>query len=50
MSPEHGDEPTGGPVGWLQKKLVTRLLRPVYVREIEQLGRVAAEWATGGRG
>lgn len=39
-----------GPIGWLQKKLITRLLRPVYVREIEQLGRVAGEWAKGGRG
>jgi hypothetical protein len=40
----------GGPIGWLQKRLITRLLRPVYVREIEQLGRVAGEWARGGRG
>jgi len=39
----------GGPVGWLQKRLITRLLHPVYVREIEQLGRVASEWAKGGR-
>ncbi len=40
----------GGSIGWLQKKLITRLLRPVYVREFEQLGRVAGEWAKGGRG
>jgi hypothetical protein len=33
----------GGPVRWLQKKLITRLLRPVYVREIQQLGRVGEE-------
>ena len=25
--------------GWLQKGLITRLLRPVYVREIEQPGQ-----------
>lgn len=31
----------GGPLGWLQRRLIGRLLRPVYVREIEQLGRVA---------
>lgn len=39
---------SGGPVGWLQKKLITRLLRPVYVREIEQLGRVGSDWAKRG--
>lgn len=38
----------GGPAGWLQRLLLTRLLRPVYVREIGQLGRVAAERMTGG--
>ena len=32
----------GGPLGWLQRRLITRLLRPVYVREIEQLGQFAA--------
>ena len=40
----------GGPIGWLQKKLITRLLLPVHVREIEHLGRVASEWTTNGRG
>lgn len=38
----------GEPLGWFQKKLITRLLRPVYLREIEQLGRVAGEWANRG--
>lgn len=37
----------GGPLGWVQKTLISRLLKPVYVREIELLERVAAEWATG---
>jgi hypothetical protein len=36
---------TGWPFGWLQRRLLTRLLRPVYIREIEQLGVVAAERA-----
>jgi hypothetical protein len=31
----------GGPLGWLQRALVTRILRPVYVREIAQLAVVA---------
>lgn len=34
-----------GPLGWLQRRLVTRLLRPVYVREIEQLEAVAVKRA-----
>jgi hypothetical protein len=32
----------GRPLGWLQRWLVTRLLRPVYVREIAQLEAVVA--------
>ncbi len=38
----------GWPVGWLERRLVTRLLRPVYVREIDLLGAVAAERAKAG--
>jgi len=38
----------GRPLGWLQRRLVTRLLRPVYLREIAQLEAVAAERAKGG--
>src|SRR5262245_17512870 len=33
------------PLGWLQRRLVTRLLHPVYVREIAQLEAVAGERA-----
>jgi Polyketide cyclase / dehydrase and lipid transport len=36
----------GGPLlGWLRRRLVSRFLRPLYVREIEQLGSVATERA-----
>ncbi|AMV28361.1 Polyketide cyclase / dehydrase and lipid transport [Gemmata sp. SH-PL17] len=35
----------GWPVGWLERRLVTRLLQPVYAREIAQLGAVATDRA-----
>src|SRR5262249_42401669 len=38
----------GWPFGWLQRRLITRLLRPVYVREIAQLEAVARDRAKNG--
>jgi hypothetical protein len=38
----------GGLLGRLERLLVTRLLRPVYQREIEQLGAVASQRAEHG--
>jgi hypothetical protein len=38
----------GWPLGWLQRRLVTRLLRPVYAREIAQLEAVAGGRAKSG--
>jgi hypothetical protein len=38
----------GWPLGWLQRPVVTRLLRHVYAREIALLGAVAAERAKAG--
>jgi hypothetical protein len=38
----------GRPLGWLQRPLATRLLRPVYVRELARLEAVAGEWAKKG--
>ena len=38
----------GGLLGRLERFLVTRLLRPVYQREIEQLGAVASQRAEHG--
>ena len=41
-------ETRGGLLGRLERFLVTRLLRPVYQREIEQLGAVASQRAKHG--
>jgi hypothetical protein len=38
-------ETRGGLLGYVEQFLVTRLLRPVYQREIERLGAVASERA-----
>jgi hypothetical protein len=38
-------ETRGGLSGRLERFFITRLLRPVYEREIEQLGTVASGWA-----
>ena len=37
-----------GPFGWMQGRLIDWLLRPVYLREIRQLERVAQERMTAG--
>jgi Polyketide cyclase / dehydrase and lipid transport len=39
----------GGWLGRPERSVITRILRPVYEREIERLGTVASEWAAAER-